>query len=345
MKADSWMLAGVAAVAFAVAAAITFMVRQYALRTNLLDHPNARSSHVRATPRGGGLSIVIVSLLGTVALWSLGWIGAHLCIALVVGGGLIAGVGFIDDRQGVPVRVRLLVHLIAALLAVLLLGGFTRVEMGQSLLHPGIGGTIFMTLGVIWSTNLFNFMDGIDGLAGTQAITMLAGMGVVALVSGAPGESFAPIWLISAATFGFLVWNWPPASIFMGDVGSGFLGYVIAVIALVDGRENLASLTGWLILGTPFILDATITLFRRVARGERASEAHRSHAYQWLSRRWKSHRPVTVALLVLNALCLLPVALLANRQVEWSGWILLTAWAALASLLWWIGAGRREQLQ
>lgn len=345
MKLDSWMLAGVAAVAFLLAAAITFMVRQYALRTNLLDHPNARSSHVRATPRGGGLSIVIAALLGTVALWSLGWIGGDVCIALVVGGGMIAGVGFIDDRKGVPVRIRLLVHLSAALLAVLLLGGFTRVEMGQSLLHPGIGGTIFMTFGVVWSTNLFNFMDGIDGLAGTQAVTMLAGMGVVALVSGAPGGSFSLIWLFAAATLGFLVWNWPPASIFMGDVGSGFLGYVIAVIALVDGRDSLASLTGWLILGGPFILDATFTLFRRVARGEKASEAHRSHAYQWLSRRWKSHRPVTVALLVLNTLCLLPVALLANRWVEQSGWLLLTVWAALTSLLWWIGAGRQEQPQ
>jgi Fuc2NAc and GlcNAc transferase len=146
----------------------------------------------------------------------------------------------------------------------------------------------------------------------------------------------------AAACGGFLAWNWPPAKIFMGDVGSGYLGYAIAVLALAAARENSVALLVWLILGAVFFVDATVTLLRRLARRERVYEAHRSHAYQWLARRWQSHRRVTVAVLLVNFFWLLPCALVAVRHPVWAGWMVVLAIVPVTVAALLAGAGRAE---
>jgi Fuc2NAc and GlcNAc transferase len=160
---------------------------------------------------------------------------------------------------------------------------------------------------------------------------------------GATTSGVAAAGLVfGAACGGFLLWNWPPAKIFMGDVGSGYLGYAIGVLALAATRENPAALWSWLILGGVFFADASVTLVRRTIRGERIYEAHRSHAYQWLARRWESHGPVTIAVILVNLLWLLPCATLATLHSDHAPLIAAVALAPIVVITTLAGSGRRE---
>jgi Fuc2NAc and GlcNAc transferase len=148
--------------------------------------------------------------------------------------------------------------------------------------------------------------------------------------------------ILAAATLGFLVWNWPPAKIFMGDAGSGYTGYAVAVLAVAAARESPVALLTWVMLAGVFVVDATVTLVRRVARRERASQAHRSHAYQWLARKWSSHRRVTLGVVLVNVVWLFPCALCATLFPAFAGWILCVALAPLIVAALAAGAGRPE---
>jgi Fuc2NAc and GlcNAc transferase len=325
---------------FVVAAGLTAWVRRYALRNQLLDLPNQRSSHTQPTPRGGGLGIVITSLVAAGVLWAAGRIDSGLAVAFIGGGAAIAVVGFLDDRGSLSVRTRFAVHLLAAIWAMYWLGGLPRLQVGGQLVDLGWIGNVLSVFGLVWALNLFNFMDGIDGLAGSEAacIGLLAG-GIAYSFHGESAASLLAICL-GVAALGFLVWNWPPAKIFMGDVGSGYLGFSIAVLAVADARHTSTALFIWLILAGVFFADATVTLFRRWRRGERVHQAHRSHAYQHLSRRWNSHRTVTLAVLGINLLVLLPCAVIAFLHPQFAGWIALLAAGGLGCLAVWGGAGR-----
>ncbi len=323
-------------------AILTGSVRRFALASGLVDVPNARSSHTRTTPRGGGLAVVLSTTAGVFALWVCGAVSARMLIAVSVGGGAVALVGFIDDRRPVRPGVRFIVHAGAALWALGWLGGLPPLRFGAHLIQPGFGGYVFGGLGIVWVLNIFNFMDGIDGIAATEAICIASAGALLGLVGSSVGEVSAASWVVALASVGFLFWNWPPARIFLGDVGSGYLGYVVAILALAAARDNPVALWVWLILGGVFFVDATVTLVRRVLRGERAHVAHRSHAYQWLARRWGSHGKVTVALVAVNLVWLLPCAMLAAAFPAHAAMLVLVALAPLAVLAVAIGAGRRE---
>lgn len=325
---------------FLAAAGLTAWVRRYALKVHLLDHPNQRSSHTQPTPRGGGLSIVITSLAAASVLWALGEVDTGLALAFIGGGAAVALVGFLDDRGSVRVATRFSVHFLAAIWAMYWLGGLPPLRIGEQLLDLGWIGNVLSVFGLVWALNLFNFMDGIDGLAGSEAacIGLLAGGLAFAFHAGS-GASLLAICL-GLAALGFLVWNWPPAKIFMGDVGSGYLGFLIAVLAVADTRTNPAAPFIWLILAGVFFADATATLIRRWRRGERVHEAHRSHAYQHLSRHWNSHQTVTLGVLGINLGVLLPCAALAFLFPQFAGWLALLAVGVLGWLAVWCGAGR-----
>lgn len=317
----------------------TGAMRRYALAGGILDVPNTRSSHTVPTPRGGGLGIVIAASVGFLALAVRGRIPPELSAVLIVGGACIALVGFLDDLRGVPARVRLFVHISAAF-AALLASGLPSLQWWTD--DPSYGWIEFLTmaLGIVWSVNLFNFMDGIDGLAGTEsAFIGAAGAGLLICMVNTSSDAGAAAAVFAAAAMGYLWWNWPPARIFMGDVGSGYVGYVIAVLALSAQREHTGSLLAWSILAGIFVVDATITLLRRLARGERVFEAHRRHAYQILSRRWNSHARVTIAALLVNCLWLLPLAALAvGRPEHGLIWLSLAVVPIVVSVLR-VGAG------
>jgi Fuc2NAc and GlcNAc transferase len=321
---------------------LTGLVRRYALAAQLIDYPNARSSHTAPKPRGGGLAIVIVGAVGVSTLVAARIMELRLAMGLIGGGAIVALVGFLDDRRSLPVRFRMLAHFAAAGIAMYALGGLPPIRLGEVVVDAGAAGYVLGAVGIVWTLNLFNFMDGIDGIAASEAIFVAGAGSVLALLAGdAAGVASAGL-LFTAACLGFLLWNWPPARIFMGDVGSGFVGYFIAVLAVGVARENSVALLVWLILGGVFFVDATVTFIRRLLQGERFYEAHRSHAYQWLARRWSSHKRVTLLVLLVNFVWLLPCACVAMMYPTGAAWLVLVALAPLAVLTVLAGAGRRE---
>jgi glycosyltransferase WbpL len=323
-------------------ALLTGLVLKLASSRGVLDVPNARSSHSVPTPRGGGVAIVLATTAALIVLALRGSLQFNLLFALAGGGVAVAAVGFADDRRPLSTGARLAVHFAAAIWAVAWLGGMPSVRIADHIVTFGWGGYLLGTIGIVWTLNLFNFMDGIDGIAASEAVFIACAGALLALVGGNSAAVPATGLVFGAACVGFLVWNWPPARIFMGDVGSGYLGYVIAVLALAATRDDPVALWVWLILGGGFFVDATVTLVRRLVRGDRVHKAHRSHAYQWLARRWGSHRRVTVAVMMLNLIWLLPCAFLATLHPDHAVAIAVVALVPLVALAIAAGAGRRE---
>lgn len=299
-----WLMPAICVLSFAITAGL----RRYALARSMLDVPNDRSSHTMPTPRGGGVSIVLTFLCALLALWSTGVIDVHFFLGAAGAGGLVALIGFMDDHGHIAARWRLLGHFGAAVWVLLWMSGLAPVTLFGSSFDLGWFGHTFALFYLVWMLNLYNFMDGIDGLASVEAISVCGSVCLLYWLSGQQSLAWAPL-LLSMAVLGFLLWNFPPAKIFMGDAGSGFLGVILGVLSLQATTINPDFLWGWLILLGVFIVDATFTLLRRLLRGDKVYEAHRSHAYQYASRRYGSHLPVTSAVALINLLWLLPIAL------------------------------------
>lgn len=275
--------------AFSLSYVMTASIRKRAR----FDQPNARSSHQIPTPRGGGLAFVLcfMTAIGLGYLYDL--MSTRLCLTFWVAGGGIALLGGLDDQYGLAAGVRFFVQLLLSLLAV----------WGLEISDPIY--MVFAVLYLTWMTNLFNFMDGINGLAAMEAIFVAAGM----LLLADPQLNLI-LAALAAALMGFVLWNFPKAYIFMGDVGSGFLGMVLGIASLVLAKTQASFFAGNLILMGIFVTDATFTLFMRALRGERFWEAHCTHVYQRLARRLGSHIPVTLGLMLINVCWLLPLAIL-----------------------------------
>ncbi|OWQ36728.1 glycosyltransferase family 4 protein [Pseudomonas sp. DrBHI1] len=288
--------------------ALTAVLRRYALAKSIIDIPNARSSHVVPTPRGGGVAIVVAFLVALVVLAAGGNAQMSVLVALGGSGALIAVIGFMDDHGHIAARWRLLGHFLAAVWALAWLGGFPAVHVfgvQVDLGWLGVGIAIFY---LVWILNLYNFMDGIDGIASVEAICACLGACLLYWLAGFEQLVMLPL-LLAMAVVGFLYWNFPPARIFMGDAGSGFLGIVLGVLSLQAAWTSSQLFWCWLILLGVFIVDATYTLIRRLSRGDRVFEAHRSHAYQFASRLYGKHLPVTLAVGGVNLFWLFPIAM------------------------------------
>jgi Fuc2NAc and GlcNAc transferase len=274
-------------------------VRRYALAHHLMDHPNERSSHTAPTPRGGGAAIAGAVFIGLLVGYGLGWLSGAQLSAYLGAGGLVAMIGFLDDHGHVAARWRLLGHFIAASWMYYWLGGLPVVELFGTTWALGLWGWPLGVIGLVWLLNLYNFMDGIDGLAGSQAVSVCGVACVIYVVGGHPSLLLVPLCMAAEAA-GFLGWNWPPARIFMGDVGSGFIGLMIGGMALQAAREVPDYLWVWAILMAVFICDATWTLLRRLLRGEKVYQAHRSHAYQHAALKSGSHLKVVLGVAGIN---------------------------------------------
>ena len=250
----------------------------------------------------------------------------------------LAGVGLRDDIRHVPIRLRFLTQFLALGGALYALGVFQY-------LHPFLA--LLVLIGGVWWVNLFNFMDGIDGIAGVEGVFMLA----AATALGAwhtPSLVSSAEWLwmlaIAAAVIAFLQFNWPPATIFMGDVGSTWLAYLIFVFAVVSVRDRWMGAPAWLILGGVFIVDSTTTLFTRMARRVRWFEAHRSHAYQRLAWRLNAHKPVTLLTVAINLFWLGPCAWAAQVWPEWGWAYVALAYVPLAGIAVRLGSGTSDRV-
>lgn len=287
----------------------TGLVRRLLQKHAILDHPNVRSSHTQPTPRGGGIGVMAALL----PIWAVGFsIFSPTPGWLLLGAaGLLAALSWADDLRGLPPTVRLLLQAIAV--AAVLIALPKQVEFFQGALPLPLDRVAAGFLW-IWFLNLFNFMDGIDGLTGVETASLGLGVALIALLGGlTPDFSYFGI-TIAAAAIGFLVWNWPPAKIFLGDVGSIPLGFLLGWLLL-----SLAAEGHWaqaLILPLYYLADSTLTLLRRLFAGERIWEAHASHFYQLATRRGLDHRAVVLIVLGTNA-GLLGLGVLAFHGQAW----------------------------
>lgn len=320
---------------------LTGRLRRYALARSLMDVPNARSSHVAPTPRGGGVAIVLCFLGVQPLLVALGALNSAGAWAIGGAGALVALIGFLDDHGHIAARWRLLAHFGAAVWALVWLQPLGIEPAGVSGSLSGVL-MVLAALYLVWMLNLYNFMDGIDGIASVEALCVCVGGALLYWLHGANAAALVPLSL-GGAVLGFLVWNFPPAKIFMGDAGSGFLGIVLGILSFQAATVSPSLFWSWTILLGVFVVDATYTLLRRLFRGERVYEAHRSHAYQQASRRAGRHLPVTLTVGALNLLWLLPVAVCVALGLL-AGWVgVLVAYLPLVFLAVRLGAGAPER--
>ena len=301
---------------------LTGRVLAYLRHKAILDHPNDRSSHSIPTPRGGGWGVML-TLLPAWTLIAVTVDDPLRTLPILAGAAALMAVSWMDDRRGLGPAPRFLAQIAAVTAGLSALPGDGLVFQG---LLPFWADRLMAAVGWLWFVNLFNFMDGIDGLAGSEAASIGAGLALVASL-GALDPALALYGLAAAgAALGFLLWNWHPAKLFMGDVGSVPLGFTLGWLLLVMAASGL-----WvaaLLIPAYFLADATFTLLRRLAEGKKVWQAHREHFYQKATQRGRNHAQVVRLVLALNAaLLLLAVASLAL------GWTVLPAGAAAVVLL------------
>ncbi|MBE3178146.1 glycosyltransferase family 4 protein [Enterobacter cloacae complex sp. P3B] len=337
---------GIVVFAFFISCAMTWGLRLYAIKNNVIDQPNQRSSHSVPTPRGGGVAIVLTLLAALLWLVLTKHISYETFLGFFVPGLLIAVIGFLDDHGHIAARWRLLMHFLAAAIGLYFLGTFPDIDIFGYVVSLSWFGIIIGSVYLVWMLNLYNFMDGINGLASSQAITFSLCSVVIITLSqnaGSPDAMTMIALALAGAAAGFIVWNFPVARIFMGDAGSGFLGISIGLMILYFAKLDSHVLFAELCLLGIFIVDATTTLLRRLLAGKKVYEAHASHCYQILARKYKSHVPVTLAAIAINIVWLFPIAyLIVSAKIDGIVGIII-AWLPLIFIAFKCGAGVKDK--
>lgn len=301
-----------------ISIAVTGIYRKYSIKNSVIDIPNDRSSHTQPTPRGGGVSISLSILFGTVAIYQLDIISLSIFIAITGSTFIVAIVGWIDDHKHIAFYWRILFYSVASVWGILWVGGLDSIRIGSFVISMSSStGTIVTFLGLVWLTNLYNFMDGTDGLASMQAICAALFGGILLLRTGQDGLALI-CFIIVSSCIGFLYWNFPPAKIFMGDVGSCVLGFLFGLLAVISDSLGAIPVSIWCILLSFFICDATFTLLKRILGREKWYSAHCSHAYQRLVQMGMSHRKILSIIFILNIVVVWPTAYLAYNMQTYS---------------------------
>jgi len=310
----------------------TGVLRQYSLRHSLLDIPNDRSSHTTPTPRGGGLAIVLPVLICAALLYFLQLLPFSIAVAFIGGGIVVSITGWLDDHYDIPEIWKAICYVTAAIWAVYWLDGMDALRTGETVISLNFAGGVLAILGCAWLINLYNFMDGTDALAALQAICTGSFSGFLLMTLGR--QDLAIIcFVITTASVGFLYWNWPPARIFMGDVGSCFIGFSFGVLAISGENSGDVPALVWFILLSVFICDATLTLILRILKKEKWYSAHRSHAYQRVVQMGTSHEKLALCVLIINVIFLWPMAYIAWRWQQFSLAVLAVT-VLIMCLLW-----------
>lgn len=286
---------------FLLSIVLTYLIREYTLKKSILDIPNERSSHLIPTPRGGGLAIIITFYIGVFIFKN--YIDKELFLALFTALPIVI-ISLIDDIHPLSSKVRLAVQSFSAILAIYILGGVNTIDFTLFQLNSW-WLNIVAFFSILWLTNLYNFLDGIDGYASTQ--TVIIGIGLFLFFSNPLGL------VLIVGSLGFLIFNWDKASIFMGDVGSATLGFIVALFVFSDTSNG--NIYIWLVLLSLFWIDASITLFRRYLNKEKLSKAHRKHAYQRLTQIGWSHSKVVLSSIIFNIFFLLLLYFFDNNHI------------------------------
>lgn len=314
---------------------LTRLTLSLALRKDVLDHPNERSSHTSPTPRIGGLGFVIVINALFIILLATGSLSLTTAIAIIVPPTILAIVGLLDDVYQLSNKVRLMLQILSVAAVLMLIQPVdTRATSPLILIMGGLAVSFLM----VWVINLFNFMDGIDGIAGTEFVFVLLSLALLLAFHPNQEQWIVTITLTTLPVVGFLIVNWPPAKIFMGDVGSTYLGLIIGIFCLIAFQAGVPLWSCLIVFGA-FLCDATWTLLTRIITKQRWFAPHRSHSYQKLARRYASHGKVTLAMLGINIFWLLPFALIANVNPTYGPLLILVAYAPLLAICYKAKAG------
>jgi len=276
---------------FILSFSLTYFIKNYAIKKSLVAEVTERSSHNTPTPYGGGIAIAITWFLGLSYLFYKNDIDSSLYFALMVGI-IISIVSYFDDLFELSPKLRLSVHSLVALLGLYFLGGFESFNFGLFSIENQFFTNIFAFFMIIWFINLYNFLDGIDGYAGSEAVFLAIAAFIL--------FSDSHFLVLGVVVLGFLVWNWHKAKIFMGDVGSTLLGYNIAMFTIYYANQESSNFWIWIILFGVFWFDATLTLFRRYNNGEKLNQAHNKHAYQRLAQSGWPHDKVVKSSILVN---------------------------------------------
>jgi UDP-N-acetylmuramyl pentapeptide phosphotransferase/UDP-N-acetylglucosamine-1-phosphate transferase len=284
----------------------TFIVRRIALKKQILDIPNERSSHTYPTPRGGGIAIVLAWYAGLIVLFINRIIEPSLFLALI-SGFLLALVGLLDDVITLKPLIRILAQLLTVLTGLYFIGGLRTLYIDDLQIAVPLILNLLVVLGAIWFINLYNFLDGIDGYASTETISIAIGLYIV---------TRNPLLLILVlSVLGFLIWNWPKAKIFMGDIGSTQLGYILIILSIYFNNNMQFNFIGFIILSSLFWFDATLTLYKRWRNQERLSQAHKKHYYQRIVQYGFSHQKTVIYSIALNLIFIGLVCLSEENQL------------------------------
>ena len=283
-----------------------FLYRKIAIRLNILAHPNFRTLHKQPIPRGGGIIFSSIFVVGVFVLWYINLLSKELLLILGFGGGVATLFGFIDDLYNIRATRKLLIQIFLSIWVLYCL------EHGSLLNIFGLSGMItipLFMLFIVWMINAYNFMDGIDGMAASGALYITGTLTFIMLITNGSLDLAILFILLMASLGAFMLFNWPPASIFMGDSGSIFLGYIFCSFILITLIRNEISVWTWLVIFGYFFSDTTVTQIARVILVKKYYKAHRSHAYQNLARIMSSHLKVTGGVTVYHIIWLLPLSL------------------------------------
>jgi UDP-N-acetylmuramyl pentapeptide phosphotransferase/UDP-N-acetylglucosamine-1-phosphate transferase len=344
LSLPAWSL--LALVTTSVSVLVTWASIAYAVRRRMLDLPGRRRSHDVPTPRGGGIGIVVAVVLGMTVCFALGagFSDMRAFAAVIASIVLVALVGWVDDHRGLSAGSRLLAHVLAAVLLGLPGLDLLLPDMTSNPTWPLIlAAWLVAGVGIVWSINLHNFMDGINGLLSMQAVFVFTALALICADAGRIGEA-QTIGLFAAATLGFIPFNFPRPRVFMGDVGSGVLGLLVAVAVGWQMAAVPSALASALIACSAFLVDSSATLLSRMLSGRRWYSAHREHLYQWLVRSGMSHTRVTGLYMLWNLIVVVPALIfvratagaeLPDRSAHGASTLALVY--ALAILVWILG--------
>ncbi|KAE8543950.1 MraY family glycosyltransferase [Marinobacter nauticus] len=325
----------------ASAASLTVLVRSWAIRKSALVHPTERCSHTIPTPHGGGIAIAAISIILGLLFSMMDWVPDYSMVAFMLLGFVMVALGVWDDFGDLSPKFRLIVHFVVVGVGLASVPSLPVLSVFGTAVDTSEIVALWPLLAVcwVWLINLYNFMDGIDGLAAIQALVLFGGMAVNFWFMGHANWSWICLFILGAV-LGFTLLNWPPAKIFMGDGGSGFLGFVIGFMMLLSASITHVSMWSWVILLTLFVADATTTLLVRLLTGQNVLQAHRLHTYQKLATKLGSHSKVTLGYGAVMLFILLPCSILANAYPHSGLFIFSVLFVLFSVLAYWFGAGR-----
>jgi len=317
---------------FLMSAFLTYKLINFSKLLNLIDTPNERSSHTSPTSKGGGISIILLTLITVIFLYLEKTIDTSFGMSLILGSAIIAITGFLDDLYNLSIIRRIILYSLSIFMAIIFLMPETHLVIGNMKIEMSIFAYLFYAIYIFWLLNLFNFMDGMDGYAGVQTISTALFTWLV-LCNRIETNEHLILLVILFSTLGFMMWNWSPAKIFMGDVGSCTLGFMFALFSVYTSSQNYLSISIWLILLSPFIGDASFTLIKKIINGGKWYQAHNNHAYQKLYQIGFNHRIIAGGLLVVNLICIWPLAYTAILHPDIELYVLLMCYCFIA-LVW-----------